>query len=322
MPQKCSKRLSGLTWALFECMFFSSVVLGWTWLSIVFRHDGYFTETCNVTFANVTPPRGNQAKGDQPAQQTVFRTETRKRPCRTRRDSLVMESQASDIGLRAGPRLLHTGLRNAPHLDDFHLKVAPRGEYAIGRAAPRTVGSHTTDSPSKFRLHANFNGLQATPQEKETARRVGSYPRDDYRKEYPLPHSSTQIGLRLPSDLRSKAFEVPRTVENDRYHGDNNTSHDSVKSTGPPRSTKDGHLWRAGRLISQISGVSRIQQGAATASQGRLVFYLLLSASDFMRGCILQPVKKLWGHYYMKLIFFFGCVFFCLGETCMRCICI
>ncbi|GFS13455.1 solute carrier family 43 member 3 [Elysia marginata] len=101
MSQKCSKRLSGFTWALFECMFFSSVVLGWTWLSIVFRSDGYFTETCNVTFVNVTPPGGGSFVGvDQhlsssgPGVEPSRRTRTRKRPCRTKREPAPLRSSA------------------------------------------------------------------------------------------------------------------------------------------------------------------------------------------------------------------------------------
>ncbi|XP_059144273.1 equilibrative nucleobase transporter 1-like [Physella acuta] len=54
MTRKCSKRLAALVWALLECMFFSSVVLGWTWLSIVLQKDGYFPEYCNATVTNVT----------------------------------------------------------------------------------------------------------------------------------------------------------------------------------------------------------------------------------------------------------------------------
>ncbi|KAK6967515.1 solute carrier family 43 member 3, partial [Biomphalaria glabrata] len=52
MTRKCSKKAIALTWALLECMFFSSVVLGWTWMSIVFRSDGYFPEYCNRTLEN------------------------------------------------------------------------------------------------------------------------------------------------------------------------------------------------------------------------------------------------------------------------------
>ncbi|CAL1543572.1 unnamed protein product [Lymnaea stagnalis] len=52
MTRKCSKKVTALIWALLECMFFSSVVLGWTWLSIVFRTDGYFPEYCNITQMN------------------------------------------------------------------------------------------------------------------------------------------------------------------------------------------------------------------------------------------------------------------------------
>ncbi|CAG5120757.1 unnamed protein product, partial [Candidula unifasciata] len=54
MTQKCWKKVAALSWAFLECMFFSSVVLGWTWLAIILRSDGYFPKYCNLT-VNFTP---------------------------------------------------------------------------------------------------------------------------------------------------------------------------------------------------------------------------------------------------------------------------
>ncbi|KAJ8312384.1 hypothetical protein KUTeg_009757 [Tegillarca granosa] len=47
---ECNKRHVSLVWALLECVFFTGLVFGWTWLSASLRRDGYFLDYCNVTF--------------------------------------------------------------------------------------------------------------------------------------------------------------------------------------------------------------------------------------------------------------------------------
>lgn len=46
---ECNKRHVSLVWALLECVFFTGLVFGWTWLSASLRRDGYFLDYCNVT---------------------------------------------------------------------------------------------------------------------------------------------------------------------------------------------------------------------------------------------------------------------------------
>ncbi|GFO08638.1 solute carrier family 43 member 3 [Plakobranchus ocellatus] len=109
MPHKCSKRLSALTWALFECMFFSSVVLGWTWLSIVFRSDGYFTESCNVTLLNVTSlgadalTRVDQRLTGLRAEGGYKRDSVMTKPCRPRREVAPYSETGRETSLRKNP---------------------------------------------------------------------------------------------------------------------------------------------------------------------------------------------------------------------------
>ncbi|KAL8575811.1 hypothetical protein ACOMHN_014816 [Nucella lapillus] len=50
----CDKKCASLLWTLLECIFFSGVVLGWSWLALIFRADHYFLSGCNVTLPDLT----------------------------------------------------------------------------------------------------------------------------------------------------------------------------------------------------------------------------------------------------------------------------
>ncbi|XP_025088945.1 solute carrier family 43 member 3-like isoform X2 [Pomacea canaliculata] len=50
----CHKKTAALLWTLLECVFFSGVVLGWSWLALVFQADGYFLGHCFDNATNIT----------------------------------------------------------------------------------------------------------------------------------------------------------------------------------------------------------------------------------------------------------------------------
>ncbi|XP_048251805.1 equilibrative nucleobase transporter 1-like [Haliotis rufescens] len=73
----CSKRACTLTWSVLECVFFAGVVLGWSWLMVVFRSDKYFVDLCNITDLDLGP--GELLKG---IYQTTTKAPVRRKPCR------------------------------------------------------------------------------------------------------------------------------------------------------------------------------------------------------------------------------------------------
>ncbi|XP_067671820.1 equilibrative nucleobase transporter 1-like [Haliotis asinina] len=74
----CSKRACTLTWSVLECMFFAGVVLGWSWLMVVFRSDKYFLDLCNITDLNLGP-----REPENDIYQTTTKAPVRRKPCRT-----------------------------------------------------------------------------------------------------------------------------------------------------------------------------------------------------------------------------------------------
>lgn len=46
---RCAKRQVTLVWAVLECLFFTGIVCGWTWMAQILKYDGYFLDKCNIT---------------------------------------------------------------------------------------------------------------------------------------------------------------------------------------------------------------------------------------------------------------------------------
>ena len=235
MPKKCSKRLSALTWALFECMFFSSIVVGWTWLTIVFRTDGYFTDTCNVTFVNVTPSGRHSASGaernlagSRPGEE---RGKARKRPCRSRRESFQLNSHAvnrfigearqeADIPVEKLFRTNGTSVKVASHGYDAGLIIHPRADNLNSGGTKRETGINSSKGHPEIRLR------------------------------------------------KVKVYEAFRETADGLFRS--NTSQHVDQLVVPPQAGSERYTWSRGHhLPPQVFQVARLQQGAATANQGR-----------------------------------------------------
>lgn len=91
----CDKNSASLLWTLLECVFFSGVVLGWSWLALIFRADHYLLAGCNVTFHDVTPLPPTPAPTPAPFQKPVMV----RRPCK-RKPTFTLEDQPSESRLR------------------------------------------------------------------------------------------------------------------------------------------------------------------------------------------------------------------------------
>ncbi|OWF36376.1 hypothetical protein KP79_PYT16165 [Mizuhopecten yessoensis] len=50
-----NKRHLTLIWAIMECLFFTGIVFGWSWLSVTLRRDRYFLDLCNITLEDEVP---------------------------------------------------------------------------------------------------------------------------------------------------------------------------------------------------------------------------------------------------------------------------
>lgn len=101
MTRKCWKKVAALTWAFLECMFFSSVASGWTWLAVVLRSDVYFPEHCNLTRLNITPTLASGPSSRNGHEMLKMQngpkqaTQAKSKPCRPRR-SIDVAKTGSD----------------------------------------------------------------------------------------------------------------------------------------------------------------------------------------------------------------------------------
>ncbi|KAK7088690.1 hypothetical protein V1264_022582 [Littorina saxatilis] len=77
----CSKKGTSLLWTLLECVFFSGIVLGWSWLSLIFRADHFLLQGCNVTDLTLDPFKASRVPSTTPSPPPPL-YKLMKRPCR------------------------------------------------------------------------------------------------------------------------------------------------------------------------------------------------------------------------------------------------
>ena len=88
----CDKKGASLLWTLLECVFFSGVVLGWSWLALIFRADHYLLTGCNVTLHDDPPlPPPPLTPATAPIQQPAMV----RRPCK-QKPSFTPEDQSRE----------------------------------------------------------------------------------------------------------------------------------------------------------------------------------------------------------------------------------
>lgn len=49
MKFPCGKRFVSFTWCVFECLFLTGILNGWSWMQQILTEDGYYIEACNVS---------------------------------------------------------------------------------------------------------------------------------------------------------------------------------------------------------------------------------------------------------------------------------
>ena len=87
MTTYCNKRNISLIWVVLECLFFTGIVFGWSWLTVALKKDRYFLDLCNVTFPNHEINLGSYVNPD-PLSETEIEIKpipNTKRKCRVRK---------------------------------------------------------------------------------------------------------------------------------------------------------------------------------------------------------------------------------------------
>ena len=117
----CDKKIASLLWTLLECVFFSGVVLGWSWLALVFRADRYLLSGCNLTLPNPPPlstplPSSGSPKAP-PHRPPPPRGRWIKRPCRPKTTTPLPGSHVIDDGA-GGVRIARDVITPLPVRDE------------------------------------------------------------------------------------------------------------------------------------------------------------------------------------------------------------